>query len=148
MFRQFFSIFISVITLYTPVTAGETLSAWKANPSQIFSTSDVNLEDMIWAARPLIIFANSPLDPTFKQQMALLQESFEVLVERDVMVVVDTSPNSKSILRKNLRPKGFVWVLIGKDGTVKLRKPFAWDMRELSRVIDKMPMRQQEIKEP
>ena len=70
----------------------------------------------------LIIFANSPLDPTFKQQMALLQESFEVLIERDVMVVVDTSPNSKSILRKNLRPKGFVWVLIGKDGTVKLRK--------------------------
>ena len=148
MFRQFFSIFISVITLYTPVTAGETLSAWKANPSQIFSTSDVDLEDMIWAARPLIIFANSPLDPTFKQQMALLQESFEVLIERDVMVVVDTSPNSKSILRKNLRPKGFVWVLIGKDGMVKLRKPFAWDMRELSRVIDKMPMRQQEIKEP
>ena len=148
MFRQFFSIFISVITLYTPVTAGETLSAWKANPSQIFSTSDVDLEDMIWAARPLIIFANSPLDPTFKQQMTLLQEGFEVLVERDVMVVVDTSPNSKSILRKNLRPKGFVWVLIGKDGTVKLRKPFAWDMRELSRVIDKMPMRQQEIKEP
>ena len=148
MFRQFFSILISVTTLYTPVTAGETLSAWKANPSQIFSTSDVDLEDMIWAARPLIIFANSPLDPTFKQQMALLQESFEVLVERDVMVVVDTSPNSKSILRKNLRPKGFVWVLIGKDGTVKLRKPFAWDMRELSRVIDKMPMRQQEIKEP
>ena len=148
MFRQFFSIFISVITLYTPVTAGETLSAWKANPSQIFSTSDVDLEDMIWAARPLIIFANSPLDPTFEQQMALLQEGFEVLIERDVMVVVDTSPNSKSILRKNLRPKGFVWVLIGKDGTVKLRKPFAWDMRELSRVIDKMPMRQQEIKEP
>ena len=148
MFRQFFSIFISVITLYTPVTAGETLSAWKANPSQIFSTSDVDLEDMIWAARPLIIFANSPLDPTFKQQMALLQEGFEVLIERDVIVVVDTSPNSKSILRKNLRPKGFVWVLIGKDGTVKLRKPFAWDMRELSRVIDKMPMRQQEIKEP
>lgn len=148
MFRQFFSIFISVITLYTPVTAGETLSAWKDNPSQIFSTSDVDLEDVIWAARPLIIFANSPLDPTFKQQMALLQESFEVLVERDVMVVVDTSPNSKSILRKNLRPKGFVWVLIGKDGTVKLRKPFAWDMRELSRIIDKMPMRQQEIKEP
>lgn len=148
MFRQFFSIFISVTTLYTPVTAGETLSAWKANPYQIFSTSDVDLEDMIWAARPLIIFANSPLDPTFKQQMALLNESFEVLVDRDVMVVVDTSPNSKSILRKNLRPKGFVWVLIGKDGTVKLRKPFAWDMRELSRVIDKMPMRQQEIKEP
>jgi len=38
--------------------------------------------------------------------------------------------------------------LIGKDGMVKLRKPFAWNMRELSRVIDKMPMRQQEISKP
>jgi len=35
--------------------------------------------------------------------------------------------------------------LIGKDGKVKLRKPFAWDMRELGRVIDKMPMRQQQL---
>ncbi|MEM9709036.1 MAG: DUF4174 domain-containing protein [Pseudomonadota bacterium] len=36
--------------------------------------------------------------------------------------------------------------LIGKDGTVKLRKPRAWDVRELSRSIDKMPLRQDEIR--
>jgi len=36
-------------------------------------------------------------------------------------------------------------VLIGKDGGVKLRKPFPWNVREISRVIDKMPMRRQEI---
>ena len=62
------------------------------------------------------------------------------------MIVVDTEPALSSALRSSLRPKGFVWVLIGKDGKVKLRKPFAWDMRELGRVIDKMPMRRQEIK--
>jgi hypothetical protein len=37
--------------------------------------------------------------------------------------------------------------LLGKDGGVRLRKPLPWDTRELSRVIDKMPMRQQEIED-
>ena len=68
--------------------------------------------------------------------------------DRDVMINVDTDPSAKSNLRETLRPKGFNWVLIGKDGMVKLRKPFAWDMRELSRVIDKMPIRQQEMSKP
>jgi hypothetical protein len=35
---------------------------------------------------------------------------------------------------------------MGKDGQIKLRKPFPWDARELSRSIDKMPMRQQEMR--
>ena len=38
-------------------------------------------------------------------------------------------------------------VLIGKDGTVYLRKPFPWSVREISRSIDKMPLRQQEIRD-
>jgi hypothetical protein len=37
--------------------------------------------------------------------------------------------------------------LIGKDGGVKLRKPFPWDVREITRSVDKMPMRQREIRE-
>jgi hypothetical protein len=148
MLNRIFAVFFGITILSSSATAGETLAAWQANPSRIFSTSDVDLSDMIWVARPLVIFANSPLDPTFKEQMALLQEGLDVILERDVMIVVDTNPKLKTALRENLRPKGFVWVLIGKDGNVKLRKPFAWDMRELSRVIDKMPMRQQEIKKP
>ena len=36
-------------------------------------------------------------------------------------------------------------ILIGKDGQVKLRKPSPWNIREIARVIDKMPIRQQEI---
>ncbi|MDE0761179.1 MAG: DUF4174 domain-containing protein [Planktomarina sp.] len=148
MLNRIFAVFFGITILSSSATAGETLAAWQANPSRIFSTSDVDLSDMVWVARPLVIFTNSPLDPTFKEQMALLQEGLDMILERDVMIVVDTNPKLKTALRKNLRPKGFVWVLIGKDGSVKLRKPFAWDMREISRVIDKMPMRQQEIKKP
>lgn len=148
MLNRIFAVFFGITILSSSATAGETLAAWQANPSRIFSTSDVDLSDMVWVARPLVIFTNSPLDPTFKEQMALLQEGLDMILERDVMIVVDTNPKLKTALRKNLRPKGFVWVLIGKDGSVKLRKPFAWNMREISRVIDKMPMRQQEIKKP
>ncbi len=38
-------------------------------------------------------------------------------------------------------------VIMGLDGGVKLRKPFPWDVREISRSIDKMPLRRREIRE-
>ena len=63
-----------------------------------------------------------------------------------MVVITDTDPAAKSELRTKLRPRGFMLALIGKDGTVKLRKPFPWDVRELSRTIDKMPLRKQEIR--
>ena len=133
------------IALTTPAFAGATKDSWLAEPHRIFAASEVDLSDVIWSARPLVIFANSPLDPTFKTQMELLAKDLEAAAERDLIIVVDTEPAFSSALRNSLRPKGFVWVLIGKDGKVKLRKPFAWDMRELGRVIDKMPMRQQQL---
>ena len=49
--------------------------------------------------------------------------------------------------RRKFRPRGFMLTLIGKDGEVELRKPFPWDVREISRSIDKMPLRQQEIRD-
>ena len=133
------------IALTTPAFAGATRDSWLAEPHRIFAASEVDLSDVIWSARPLVIFANSPLDPTFRAQMELLSKDLEAAAERDLMIVIDTEPAFNSALRNSLRPKGFVWVLIGKDGKVKLRKPFAWDMRELGRVIDKMPMRQQQL---
>jgi hypothetical protein len=38
-------------------------------------------------------------------------------------------------------------VIIGKDGEVELRKPAPWDVREITRSIDKMPLRQQEVQD-
>ena len=64
-----------------------------------------------------------------------------------MVVITDTDPDAKSALRTKLRPRGFMLVLIGKDGGVKLRKPAPWDVRELTRVIDKTPERQQEVRD-
>ena len=148
MFKRTLALCIALTTTNSAATAGETLDIWRSDPTHIFDAKDVELADVIWAARPLVIFADSPLDPIFAQQMKLLRAGQAIVQDRDMIIIVDTDPSAKTIIRETLHPKGFNWALIGKDGMVKLRKPFAWDMRELSRVIDKMPIRQQEMSKP
>lgn len=106
---------------------------------------DTNLKIYEWTRRPVVIFANSDKDPNFISQMEFLSEDIRALQERDIIVLIDTDPKLSSSLRKKLRPHGFAFILIGKDGQVKLRKPSPWNIREIARVIDKMPIRQQEI---
>jgi|TARA_B110000971_G_scaffold56859_1_gene57888 hypothetical protein len=148
MFKRTLALCLALTTTNSAATAGETLDIWRSDPTHIFDAKDVELADVIWAARPLVIFADSPLDPIFAQQMKLLRAGQAIVQDRDMIIIVDTDPSAKTIIRETLHPKGFNWALIGKDGMVKLRKPFAWDMRELSRVIDKMPIRQQEMSKP
>lgn len=120
---------------------------WEADPTVIFDAHEVNIDDFKWIARPVIVFADSDAVPAFRTQIELLNDRLDELEKRDVVLITDTSPDDRSDLRKKLRPRGFMLTLIGKDGGVKLRKPFPWDVRELSRQIDKMPMRQQEIRD-
>ena len=103
----------------------------------ILKGAEINLDDFLWV---------SPDDPRFLEQLRLLEERLPDLKERDVVVITDTDPSQQTDLRQALRPRGFMLVLIGKDGGIKLRKPSPWSVREISRVIDKMPMRRQEIR--
>jgi hypothetical protein len=147
-------IFIAIFAALTGVSAaGATdlaaptpLEAWQADPTLQFEAAEVSLEEFQWLARPIVIFSDTAADPRFREQMDLLLARPDELAERDVVVITDTAPQDRSDIRKKLRPRGFMIVLIGKDGGVKLRKPFPWDVRELTRQIDKMPLRQQEIR--
>ena len=112
----------------------------------ILKGAEINLDDFLWVNRPIVVLADSPDDPRFLEQLRLLQERLPDLKERDVVVITDTDPSQQTDLRQALRPRGFMLVLIGKDGGIKLRKPSPWSVREISRVIDKMPMRRQEIR--
>ncbi|MCF6443913.1 DUF4174 domain-containing protein [Nereida sp. MMG025] len=123
------------------------LEEWRADRAVVLATDEVTLDDFKWIARPIVVFADTPNDPRFIQQMDLLNARLDDLAARDVVIMVDTDPDAQSLLRTKLRPRGFMLALIGKDGGVKLRKPFPWDVRELTRTIDKMPLRKQEIKD-
>ena len=134
----------------TDAAAGETLSVyerWLAAPTTIFEAAEINAAELEWVLRPLVIFADTPNDPRFRQQMDLLLAEIDQLAERDVIVITDTDPAAETALRLQLRPRGYMMALVAKDGSVALRKPSPWSVRELSRSIDKMPLRQQEIRD-
>ena len=143
---------LAALVSATPLAAADAaledpVAAWQAEPAQVFEADSIELDAFRWVARPIVVFADTPADPRFQEQMELLQARTGELVERDVIVITDSDPAAATEVRRKLRPRGFMVALIGKDGGVKLRKPFPWDVRELSRTIDKMPMRQQEIRD-
>lgn len=113
----------------------------------VLDSAQVTPEEFLWTARPIVVFADSPADPRFAEQLRFLETDAAGLIARDVVIVVDTVPSPKSAWREALRPRGFALVLIDKDGQVKLRKPAPWTVREITRSIDKWPTRQQEIRE-
>ncbi|WP_321364085.1 DUF4174 domain-containing protein [uncultured Celeribacter sp.] len=111
----------------------------------IQDVGNTELSEFKWAARVLVVFADSPLDPSYSDQIALLEDRPDALLERDVVVLTDTDPDARSPIRTALRPRGFALVIVDKDGRVMLRKPAPWDVREITRAIDKTPLRQQEL---
>ena len=113
----------------------------------ILAGESVDLNEFLWIKRPIVVFADNASDPRFIEQMNFITDRLDDLDRRDVVVLTDTDPSADSDLRRTLRPRGFMLTLIGKDGEVELRKPAPWSVRELSRAIDKMPIRQQEIRD-
>ncbi|WP_380053370.1 DUF4174 domain-containing protein [Falsihalocynthiibacter sp. SS001] len=127
--------------------ASSATMAQDAPPFVPIPAQDVTLDEFTWNARPVLLFAGHPQDPQILRQLELLAEQWPALAERDVVVIVDTDPNSESDARLQIRPHGFMMVLLSKDGKVAQRKPHPWSARELIRAIDKMPLRIQEEKE-
>lgn len=134
---------VLMTTFVSAVSAAET----ETDPALIQIAGDSTLDDWLWLKRPVVVFADSPNDPRFVEQMRLLEERSDALIARDVVVLTDTAPKERGAIRKSLRPRGFMLAILAKDGTVVARKPAPWDVREISRSIDKLPLRQQEARE-
>lgn len=113
----------------------------------ILEADETTLEDWLWIRRPLVVFADSPADPRYVQQMQYITERLDDLVARDVVVITDTDPSAQSSVRSKLRARGFMLVILAKDGTIVARKPAPWSVREITRSIDKLPLRQQEVRD-
>jgi len=109
--------------------------------------SEVVFDEQMYVKRPLVVFADSPADPNFARQMALLERSYPALEERDVILITDTDPAAQGEWRQKLRPRGFSLVIMDKDLKPVVRKPLPWDVREITAAIDKMPLRRQEVLE-
>ena len=111
-----------------------------------YDAAEVSPGDFLWNARPVVVFADRPDDPSFRRQMQSLRAQPEALAERDVVVVTDTDPAAAGEWRRRLHPRGFSLVIMDKDGQVKQRRPEPWGVREITRTIDRFPQRRQEIR--
>ncbi|MEM1262955.1 MAG: CIA30 family protein [Pseudomonadota bacterium] len=120
-----------------------------------------SLRALQWQKRVLVISAADPDDDDFIAQRAAITESKTEFDDRDLVLVtlVNTgvsladdrtlSTGDVSSLRKALAitGKGFAVRLIGKDGSVKLANDSVVSMAELYALIDRMPMRRQELRD-
>lgn len=118
-----------------------------------------NISDYRWKNRLIVLVDETFETKAMQSQLNLLQNDKDALAERDI-VVVQLTPKSV-ILASGDRceyitgetysalsiPKSFKGVLlVGKDGGVKLRKPFEVKPEIIFILTDGMPMRRSEIK--
>lgn len=103
------------------------------------------------AAQPLhrlVIVVAQPGDPRAVRQHAALALEAAALRLRDVLVR-DTTPEAARRERPDLgvgSQVAFEVLLVGKDGTVKLRSDKPVAASEINALIDTMPMRQEEMR--
>ena len=137
---------ILLLVLGMPYAASAQVVGTAPGPLPVQAAQDVTPDALIWQARPVVVFADTPQQPQFAQQMRLLSEDPEPLLLRDVVIITDTNPAAMSVWREKLRPRGFSLVLMDKDGAVVIRKPLPWSVREIIQAIDRMPIRRDEIR--
>ncbi len=121
----------------------------------------VDLADYRWKNRLLLIFAPNETVKDFATfSRRLNAENFNVL-DRDLVVFrifetassrVDNQPLSPEDaqalrLRFDIKLGQFTVILVGKDGGVKLIQKRQANLEEIFDLIDRMPMRRQEMRE-
>lgn len=95
--------------------------------------------------RQLLIFGIETHESLVKQQISLLDSLQSDLMDRD-LTIVTVLGNAEFYRKYNIKPKEFAVILIGKDGTEKVRWNKIAFPKEIFSIIDAMPMRKQEMR--
>ncbi len=100
-----------------------------------------NLNQFLWKNRLLILVVNTNTKGLVKQKN-LFEKNKETLNERDILVF-EATEQLKNQLNIDNSFQGVL--LLGKDGTIKLKKNFVVSIEEIIVLIDGMPMRKAEL---
>lgn len=123
-----------------------------------------SLEAMRNCYRPVLVFSPSGSDPRIRKELAQLDDAADDMMDRNEMLVpivadgrgyaapldapaAQFSAAQMAALRArfHVSPSQFAVILIGEDGQAKLASGSPIAMERLNRVVDAMPMRQQEM---
>ena len=127
------------------------LIALLTNSIQVVSQ---NLDDFRWKNRIVLIMNPGPQNPLSDKQLKSFRLYKAEIKERDLLVfeVNNTSVTDIFEAQRSLDPAEIPHrnyegiILLGKDGGIKLKKPFYVPPSELFELIDSMPMRRAEMK--
>ena len=114
------------VSLAVPASADDCLAAYR------------------WNRRVVLLLVEQPDDPALQAQQAALAPHVSGLTERDIVVIVSANPALRR--RLSVPAGGFAFLLLGKDGGVKLRSATLVPFAELAALVDAMPMRQDEMR--
>ena len=146
---------LAIASLALPFAAATLVPrATQAQPTGI-----VTLYELRHTSRPLLIFAPKPDDPQLEIQLRRLTQNASQLAGRDLVIVaipyespsptdVSLSPEEATEARRRFKiaPTDFTVILIGKDGSEKLRDTKPFTIAKLRDTIDAMPTPQDEIR--
>lgn len=121
----------------------------------------LDISDYEWKNRLLLVFAPSEESDLYQGQIRELETNKEGLNDRDMKVFhlleagtshVEDQPIGREEVRRLLKDYkvsagDFAVILVGKDGTEKLRTDSILTTDRLFAVIDAMPMRRREMKQ-
>ncbi len=123
-------------------------------------TAQSVLDTLRWQHRVLLLFAPDDAQPDMKEQIALLTQKSAEVTDRDLVFFTLFTENGlgpdQRILPKaqvqhwrkrfGVADAGFTLILIGKDGTEKLRRREKTSLADIFTLIDAMPMRRAEMR--
>ena len=149
MMRIFFPVLILLLTT--------TISAMAQSDQPVKTTPS----DFQWENRILIVIANQESDSLATEQLSNFEGSEEGFKERDLITFFLFKKGASRLNEQPLHPasaedileqfgsgqSGFRFLLIGKDGGVKLQKDSPVSAEDIFGLIDSMPMRQREMRE-
>ena len=112
------------------------------------------LEDYRWENRLLLVLNPDTDQPTEHQQLKAFEGYEQEIKARDLLIfivsgsqVLDSAGNPVDLQVDQIPYHAYSGLmLIGKDGGVKLKKPFVVSPGEIFELIDSMPMRRAEMK--
>jgi hypothetical protein len=121
---------------------------------------DFDLEAFQWKNRIILVFAPYAGSDAYERQMRAFEGEEDEILDRDLIILElfedgesrkGDMPLSESVAQRmrrqfDVEAGEFVLILIGKDGTIKLRSQDPVTTPELFSLIDAMPMRQEEIR--
>jgi Domain of unknown function (DUF4174) len=120
--RHIFTIFLSILTVL--------LSAQQSN------------------YRRILVFAPDSANVSFINQNRIFEKEEKSCVERDIIVEyhVLKSKSNPFFDKYQVSKSGFTLLLIGKDGSVKMRSKEVMAAVQIYALVDAMPMRKDEMR--